>query len=174
MAAGRELGPVLAVRERYAMAVPFWPTVWAIALGAALWLRIGAIDAQTLSPDEAGRALEGLKIWRGGEVDYSAGPLLPNLLAIWFALFTASDGAARAPAALCGWAICLCPLLFRSRLGHGPTLASTVLLASSSVQILASRTVGPATLTLLALAVLLGCWLKTIESGDGRWLLGSA
>src|SRR5207248_1062832 len=110
------------------VALPVWPTVWVAILVAALWLRLGAIDAVPLAPDEAARALEARDIWRGTAGPYSTTPLLPNLLSVWFALFTAADGPARVPSALAGWALCLTPLLFRPRLGTGPALAGTALL----------------------------------------------
>ena len=151
-----------------ALVVPLWSTLLAIVLVGALWLRVGALDSVPLAPDEAARALEALAIWRGSAADYSAGPLLPNLLSLWFAMFTAADGPARAPSALAGWAICLTPLLLRGRLGAVPTLASCALLALSPVEVLASRTVHPAAIAILAEAALVGCWLLALEKRDGR------
>jgi 4-amino-4-deoxy-L-arabinose transferase-like glycosyltransferase len=159
--------------REWGLALPLWPTAWAAILVAALWLRLGAIDAVPLAPDEAARALEARDIWRGTAGPYSAAPLLPNLLAIWFALFSAADGPARVPSALAGWALCLTPLLFRSRLGSGAALASTALLAFSPLGLLAARSAHPAALALLAGALAAGALLKGFERGDGRWLIAS-
>ena len=156
------------------LVLPLWPAVWAAVLVVALWLRVGALDAVPLDPAEAEWALEGRAIWRGEARDYRAQPLLPNLLAVWFGLFTDADGPARAPSALAGWALCLTPLLFRDRLGRGASLAATLLLSVSPLAVLASRSAQPAALAALAAAAAVGCLVEAWSRQDGHWLLGAA
>lgn len=157
-----------------ALVVPLWPTLFAATVLLALGLRLGALDSVPLSPDEAARALEALAIWRGTAGDYSAGPLLPNLLAVWFGLFTPADGPARVPSALAGSATCLLPLLYRGRLGSGAALGACFLLAISPLGVLASRSVHPAALVAFASLATLACFLRAVEHRDGRWLIAAA
>jgi hypothetical protein len=163
-----------AARREPAIALPLWPALWSIVLAGALWLRVGALDATPLAPDEAARALEGRAIWRGEAIEYADGPLLPNLLSVWFGLFTAADGPARAPSALAGWAICLSPLLFRSRLSGAGILGSCTVLAVSPVGVLAGRSVDPASFAVLGTTATMGCVILALERADGRWLVVSA
>jgi hypothetical protein len=156
--------------------LPLWPALFACAAAAGLGLRLGALDGAPLSPREAAWALEGLAIWRGGAGEYAAGPILSNVLAVWFALFTAADGQARAPSALVGWAVTLTPLLFRSRLGWPATVGACVLLAVSPLEVLPSRSAQPAVFVTLAAAVTVGCLFKALEQADpprAGWLIGS-
>ena len=72
--------------------VPAWLVVWGGLLVVAIGLRLGGLDAAPLAPDEAARALEARRIWRGSAEGYSSSPLLVNLLVLWGALFTFADG----------------------------------------------------------------------------------
>lgn len=155
------------------LVVPLVPLAWAVVLVAALWLRLGAIEALPLAPDEAAWALEGRAIALGQAGDYRAQPLVPNLLATAFFLFTAADGPARLPSALAGAALCLTPLLFAGRLGRGAALAAAVLLALSPLSVLAGRTVGPAAFAALAAAAGAGCVFAAAARRDGGWLVGT-
>ena len=155
------------------LAIPALPLAWSLVLVTAFWLRLGALDAVPLAPDEAAWALEGRAIWHGQAGDYHSQPLLPNLLAVWFFLFTAADGPARAPSALAGAALCLTPLLFADRIGRWAALAAGLLLAFSPLSVLASRTVQPAALAMLATAVAVGALFRALAAGDGRWLLAT-
>lgn len=157
-----------------AIVLPLWPALFGTTILAALGLRLWALDATPLSPDEAARAIEALAIWRSAPADYAAGPLLSNLLAVWFALFTPADGPARTPGALAGWAVTLTPLLFRSRLGWPATVGASALLAISPLEVLASRSTHPAAFVTLASGLTVGCLLQAFERGDSRGLLGSA
>jgi 4-amino-4-deoxy-L-arabinose transferase-like glycosyltransferase len=172
--ASREWEPLRVEPSDLAVVVPVWPVAYASLFVVALWLRFGALDVTPLAPDEAAHALEALAIWRGTADDgYASPPLLVNLVWLSFGLFTAGDGAARIPSVLAGWAVCLTPLLFRSRLGNLATLASCLLLAISPIGLLASRSVNPASLAVLATALAAGCALLALERDDGRWLVGS-
>jgi hypothetical protein len=136
-------------------------------------LRVAALDSPPLSPIEGARALEAFRIFKGVPGEYADAPLLTNLIALCFALFTADDGIARLPTALAGWLLCLTPLLFRSWLGGAATLGATVLLALSPVGALASRSVDPAILQMLALAVAVAGGLRYWERAEHGWLLAA-
>lgn len=99
------------------------------------------------------------------------GPVLLHLLAMWFMLFTPSDGAARAPSALAGIALCATPLLFRPWLGAWGALGVGLLMAVSPYLVLTGRSVDAAALVLLLGAVALGCLLQALHRRDGRWLV---
>lgn len=151
--------------------VPLWPALGLVLVVGALWLRVGALDAIPLAPDESARALEALGILRRTVGDYSGSPLPTNLAAVSIGLFTAADGPARLPTALAGWAMCLTPLLFRSRLGGLAAGSACALLALSPLSVLASRTLHPAALVSLATMLSVGGLLAAFDRRDGRWLL---
>src|SRR6184192_1264204 len=101
----------------HGLMLPLWPSLGLMLLVGALFLRVGALDAVPLAPDEAGRALQARAIVRGWAVDYGGAPLLINLMAVSMGLFTVANGPTRLPTVLAGWAVCLTPLLFRGRVG---------------------------------------------------------
>jgi hypothetical protein len=156
------------------LTVPAWLVVWGGLLVVAVGLRLGGLDAAPLAPDEAARALEARGIWRGRAEGYSSSPLLVNLLVLWGALFTFADGPARVPSVLAGLVLSFSPLLFSPWLGPSQRLLACGLLAVSPLGVLASRSVHPATLALLALVVAIAGVLRAYRSGDGRWLIATA
>ncbi|MCS6773587.1 MAG: glycosyltransferase family 39 protein, partial [Thermoflexales bacterium] len=91
--------------------------------------RLSALN-MPLSNEEAASALTALALLRG-EPAAAFNPLLSTAQAALFALFGASDIAARLPGALAGVALCFLPLLLRSALGAARALLMGALLALS-------------------------------------------
>lgn len=100
----------------------------AIAIFAAV-TRFG-VSGTPLSNGEAESALRALALLRGEAVTL-LNPLFETTQAALFALFGASDLAARLPAALAGVALCLLPLLLKPALGSAQALLMAALLALS-------------------------------------------
>jgi uncharacterized protein (TIGR03663 family) len=105
----------------------------------ALALRLGALDARLMETQEAFNAWQAWQLASGGE---PAGNYSPGLLtgqALLFALFGASDAAARLWPALAGSAMVLLPYLVRSRLGRIGSLATSLILAISPTLVYSAR-----------------------------------
>jgi uncharacterized protein (TIGR03663 family) len=124
----------------------------------ALLSRFYALGRHPLTAAEATQALHAWQSVSGPGGDaLAASPLLFAGQSLAFALFGASDGAARLLPALAGAALVLLPYLLRHRLGRTGALAASALLLISPTVLFASRHGGGDVLLLAAgLAALVG------------------
>lgn len=106
----------------------------------ALVSRLYALGGSPLNASEAAQALHAWQSVSGPGGDaLTASPLLFAGQSLAFALFGASDGAARLLPALAGAALVLLPYLLRHRLGRLGALAASALLLISPTVLFASR-----------------------------------
>lgn len=134
--------------------------LWVCLLVAALLLRLAALNAVPLSPDETLIALPALDAARGaGWPESNASPLLLVGNALLFFLFGPGDGIARLLPALAGTALVAVPWLWRRRLGEVGALAAAALLTCSPIALFASRRLDGAIVGVLGIALLLSAWL---------------
>lgn len=124
----------------------------------ALVSRFYALGDRPLTTPEATQALHAWQATSGPGADaLAASPLLFAGQALAFALFGASDSAARLLPALAGAALVLLPYLLRYRLGRVGALATSTLLLISPTLLFVSRDGGGDVLLLAAgMAVLVG------------------
>ena len=148
---------------------------WTVVAAVALLLRFVALADLPLGSNEGATAMDAWRLALGRaprELDVSAA-LTHGLLAV-FALFGASDYAARLLPALAGTAVALAPLLLRGPLGRLGALGAGTLLALSPLVVFASRRVDAAILVACFLLLLVGTVAQAIISGQRRWLFLSA
>jgi len=145
-----------------------WLTI-EVALYAALafsafLIRFLTLDGVPLNTAEAQQAIASLDFVRGVPTLFTGSPLLFTGNAILFALFGATDLAARLLPALFGSALILLPALFRHALGrHGALIASTLLVFSPSLVFFSRTTNGSIMAITCALAALGFGWRYLVE-----------
>lgn len=140
--------------------------LWVCLLIAALLMRLAALNAVPLSPDETLVALPALDAARGaGWPESDASPLLLVGNALLFFLFGPGDGIARLLPALAGTALVAVPWLWRRRLGEVGALAAAALLACSPVALFASRRLDGSIVGVLGVALVLSTWLYPDQEG---------
>lgn len=150
---------------------------WIILLALALMLRLAALDAVPLAPDEAASALASLDAARGAGWPASVeSPLLLVGNALLFTFFGGGDGIARLLPALVGIALVGLPYFWRKHLGEIGALSAAGLLLVSPLVLFASRRLESATIGVLGAGLLLTALLTDDESSEsGRvmpWLTG--
>lgn len=119
-----------------------WRWGWITVLVLALVLRLAALGAAPLAPDEAAAALASLDAVRGdGWAQTADSPLLLAGNALHFALFGAGNGIARLLPALVGVALVGVMLLWRRHTGDVGALVAAGLLLFSPLALFASRQV---------------------------------
>jgi len=145
-----------------------WLTI-EMALYAALafiafLIRFLTLDGVPLNTAEAQQAIASLDFVRGVPTLFTGSPLLFTGNAILFALFGATDLAARLLPALFGSVLILLPALFRHALGrHGALIASTLLVFSPSLVFFSRTTNGSIMAITCALAALGFGWRYLVE-----------
>jgi uncharacterized protein (TIGR03663 family) len=145
-----------------------WLTI-EMALYAALafiafLIRFLTLDGVPLNTDEAQQAIASLDFVRGAPSSFTGSPLLFTGNAILFALFGATDLAARLLPALFGSVLILLPALFRHEIGRiGALIASTLLVFSPSLVFFSRTTNGSIMAITCALAALGFSWRYLIE-----------
>jgi hypothetical protein len=105
-----------------------WAVAFLVALAA---LRLGTAGAVPLDAEEAAHAWRALRLAAAGDasVDGLTSPFTAAAQAVVFSLLGAGDARARGPAAACGLALVLAPLLCWSALGRARALALCLLAA---------------------------------------------
>ena len=137
--------------------------LWGAVLLVALALRLVALGAAPLSPDEALTALPSLDASRGdGWPTASESPLLLTGNALLFLLLGPSDVTARLLPALAGTALVALPWLWRRRLGELGALTATGLLALSPIALFGARHLDAAVIGTLGAALVLTA-LSTVQ-----------
>lgn len=113
-----------------------------LALGLALALRLGGLNAPALSDSEAGQALQALELARGGRPILGGQPgyVLPT--AVFFFLFQANEWSARLWPALTGSLTVIAAWLLAARIGALPALILAFLAAIDPTLLAASRQAG--------------------------------
>lgn len=106
----------------------------------ALFMRLFVLDLAPLNADEAQQAIASWQFINGTSNNLTGSPLLFTGNAILFALFGATDFAARLLPALFGSALVLLPALLRRELGRSGALIASALLTLSPSLVLFSRT----------------------------------
>lgn len=113
---------------------------WFLLIGLTLALRLAALDAHLLAPDEALTALPALEASQGkGWPAATAESLILTTTAGLFTLFGAGDGIARFVPALIGSLFVCLPYFWRKRLGSVSAFSAAVLLALSPIALTAAR-----------------------------------
>ncbi len=139
-------------------------------------LRLVNLGQIPLSLTEAANAITAWQLWQPSAMSAAAAnsAAYVSLTGLLLPVLGGSDAIARLIPALAGMGILLLPWLLRHRLGPIGTLISGLLLAFSPTLVAASRTADGSTLALLAGGLLLVVWLRYQETGERRWLYGSA
>jgi hypothetical protein len=160
-----------AARERAQM---FFPALTLeVALYAALgifafFVRFFLLDWIPLNSEEARQALASWNFVRGAPDDFTGSPFLFTANALLFALFGATDSAARFFPALCGSALVLIPALLRAHLGRAGALIASALFAFAPSLVTFSRQADGAVIAVtFALAALAFAW-RAFETRAGR------
>lgn len=135
-------------------------TLYALALAAALLVRLVGLGQNALTSYEAGWALDAYHLANGQPVLSSAQPGYTALTGLIFGVFGSSDFGARLIPALAGSLLVLAPVFFRHRLGRLPALILAFFLALDPGLAAVSRQAGGAMLALSALVLGLGAWLN--------------
>ncbi|MGB0384284.1 MAG: glycosyltransferase family 39 protein [Ardenticatenaceae bacterium] len=147
--------------------------LWVLLAVVALGMRVIGLSYAPLSEGEAGLAYEAWRFAGGESYDMSGGvfsPLVFNLDALFFALFSASDLTARIAQLFGGTALILAPWLLRPLLGRGQALAmSALLLVSPSVLFWSRQASGEIWAALCALLLVAGVarWWRWRRERDG-------
>ncbi|MFW6069743.1 MAG: glycosyltransferase family 39 protein [bacterium] len=141
-----------------------------VIVGAAL--RLTALGAGVLSPEEAERALAVWRYWQPGDAPlaFEVSPAYFTLSTLLFPLLGDSDAVARLIPALAGIALVALPWLARERLGTLGALTVSALLAVSPTVAVVSVTAGGDALALAATLLLLIAWLRYEDGGKIIWL----
>ncbi len=145
-----------------------WLTIETVLYAAlafiAFWIRFLTLDGVPLNTEEARQAIAALNFVRGIPPSFTGSPLLFTGQAILFALFGATDLAARLLPALFGSILILLPALFRRELGRGSALIASALLVFSPSLVFFSRYADGAMIAVTcALAALGFSWRYLIE-----------
>lgn len=130
----------------------------------ALVLRFLTLDGVSLNTEEAQQAIASLEFVRGNPSPFTGSPLLFTGNAILFALFGATDFAARLLPALFGSSLVVLPALFRREMGRGGALIASALLVFSPSLVFFSRTTSGSIIAITcALAALGFGWHYLVE-----------
>ena len=147
---------------------------WVTVALVSLVVHVISLGQPPLNVEEGRRALEAWTLLREGRVGYESGPILTNLNAIVFTLFSDGDLQARLVPALAGVALVLTPLLLRPLLGGWWSVLAALALGSSALLLSTSRSVSPTVPTLLCLAVATASAWRFGASHEGRWLVAAS
>ena len=146
--------------------------LYAAALILGMGLRLGRLDQPPLNEAEAVPALQAAATSSGGSAfwveNHEASPVSAayhTLTALIFEAAPVTNAAARVVPAIAGTALVLVPCLARRRLGRGPALGMSFLLAISPSLVTSARTAGGTSLA--TLGVVLTVLLILREEGDG-------
>jgi uncharacterized protein (TIGR03663 family) len=143
---------------------PFAWLTWEIALYGliltlALALRLGWLETRIMDVSEAHQAWQAWRLATGKTPTGSYSPLLLSGQALVFALFGASDAAARLLPVLAGSALVALPYLLRRQLGRIGALAAALALAISPSLVYSARYGDGAAWLLTATLGLVALWL---------------
>ncbi len=143
---------------------------WAGVLVVAALVRLSALNASPLMPDETLLAVPALDLARGlGWPGTMASPLLTGGSALFFFLFGPGDGVARFLPALAGIAFVALPWFWRRWLGEIGALVAAAFLALSPLAWTGSRTLDPAMLGALGAGYCLTAFFA--HEAEEPWLL---
>ena len=150
-------------------------TLYAALALVGLFVRLFVLGEAPLNADEARQAVASWNFVRGTPDDFTGSPLLFTGNALLFALFGATDVAARLLPALSGSALILLPALLRRELGRTGALIAGALLVFSPTLVLFSRQANGAIIaTTCALAALAFAWRYFTDSNTCALYLASA
>ncbi len=142
---------------------------WFLLIGLTLVLRLAALDAHLLSPDEALTALPALEASQGkGWPAATADTLILTATAGLFTLFGAGDGIARFVPALIGSLFVCLPLLWRKRIGSAGAFSAAVLLALSPIALAAARRLDSTIISITGAGLLVTALYLADEEGSAR------
>ncbi len=143
--------------------------LYVLIVVAAGLLRFAALGWIPLRESEAAQALAAWRFVQGqGEVGVAYSPLLFTLNFVHFALFGASDAAARFAPALFGTLLVALPYFLRRWLGRAGALTAAGLLAVSPTALFFSRSLsGPVVVAACALGVVAGLFGYVDERRPG-------
>jgi uncharacterized protein (TIGR03663 family) len=152
----------LAQSKSHAVALPALTVEIALYVALAISgfvLRVLVLDAVPLAGDEARQALASWNFLNGTPNPYTGSPLLFAGNVLVFALFGATDGAARVLPALFGVGLILLPACLRRELGRAGAVIASGLFTFSPSLVLFSRTANGAIIAVTsALAALTLGW----------------
>lgn len=121
---------------------PWYAAAYAVLVIAAGAMRLWELGARAIHHDESLHAYYAWKLYSGNELEHNPmmhGPFQMEATAGLFFLFGDSDYTARLLYAVAGVALVLMPLLFRSRLGSGGALITSMMLTFSPAMLYYSR-----------------------------------
>jgi uncharacterized protein (TIGR03663 family) len=149
--------------------------LWILVVLVALVARLVNLDAAPLNHLEAREALQAWRAAMGQSMpDVGYSPLLFVGNTLLFALFGASDFAARLWPVLFGTCLVLVPCLFRRRVGRVGALIAGLYLCISPTAVFASRQLGDAMMVAVGGGTLVGAAVRFLETGRRSWLALSA
>lgn len=149
--------------------------LWLAIASIAVVIRLADLGSAPLNSDEAQEALRAWDAARGYPLPPSGySPLLVSINALVFALFGASDAAARFAPAVCGVALALSPLLFRRYIGRLGSLIAGFYLAFSPSALTAARHLDANVFAVAGAILALGAWLSFRADGRCVWLTVAA
>ena len=147
-----------------------WALFGTTAVVAAL-IRLTELGSTPLSPSEAEAAWAVWRFWQvGAETLPIHSPAYFTLTAVVTQILGYSDGIMRLVPALFGIGTVLLPWLLRHKLGLVGTFVTSLLLAISPSQAIASRLVGGDSIALFTLLLTLIATIRLNQSNDQRWL----
>lgn len=132
--------------------------LYVLILGLSLAVRLGALGLRIMDTPEAGQAWQAWQLAHGTAPVGRYSPLLLFGQAFLFAVFGASDAAARFWPALLGSVVVVLPFFARPRLGRTGSLAAALALALSPTLVYSSRYGDGLVLLLLAALAPLVLW----------------
>jgi hypothetical protein len=145
---------------------------WTVAavLALAALLRLDALGLAALDAGEAAHAWRALRLARAGDASVAGltSPLAAGTQAIVFAFVGADDALARVPAAACGLALVLVPLVAWAALGRARALLLCVLLAFDARLVEWSRRATGEAAAALAAALVAACLLRWAAAARRR------
>lgn len=151
-------------RAIYFPALTIEAGLYAALAFVAFFVRFFFLDLMPLAGDEAAQALASWDFVNGISNSFTGSPLLFTGNAIIFALFGATDTAARFLPALFGSALVLLPTLFRRELGRsGALIASALLMLSPSLVFFSRNANGAIIAVTCAFAALAFVWRFLVE-----------
>jgi uncharacterized protein (TIGR03663 family) len=144
--------------------------LYAVIVIVAVALRLSNLGLVPLSNAEAGQALSGLELYRGGVPAGDYSPLLLTLNTLSFLLFGVSDASARLAPMLFGSVLVILPLTLRRRVGPVVCLVAAALLAISPTAVFLSRTLNSEIAVATASLLIFAGFFNWTEDGQRRWL----
>lgn len=155
----------------------WWTVACVIILILAIATRLIGLGDRAVSHDETTHAKYSWNLYAGHGFRHDPlmhGTLLFEVTSFFYFLFGVSDFTARLYAALCGIALVMTPLLFRKWLGRTGALSMMVLLLISPSITYYSRYTRHDIPIILFFTLLLWTVLQYLDTGNKRWLYGTA